>query len=274
MSAPTVFFIDDSATMREVIKIAFRRENIEVVACHDGDAAIAQMQQQHPDVVISDVIMPGKDGYEVCQQIKRTPGFGDTPVVLMSGVVNRNVAEKAFAVKADELIRKPFQPQDLIARVKQLLQNKKSVPAGVVLAPSPMPVAAAPVPVAAAPMPPVAPPPVAAPVRANGNGQGSPLTTLSDIFSNPVPPRAPAAEYANAPAVAATVAAPAPSVQAIRVPAPPVRTAISSNGDVGKLRIEVMRLENLVKKLQSELEAEREYARALEEHIKTLQEND
>ena len=144
MSAPTVFFIDDSATMREVIKIAFRRENIEVVACHDGDAAIAQMQQQHPDVVISDVIMPGKDGYEVCQQIKQTPGFGNTPVVLMSGVVNRNVAEKAFAVKADELIRKPFQPQDLIARVKQLLESKKNVPA------------AAPAPVVAAPMPPVA----------------------------------------------------------------------------------------------------------------------
>ena len=161
MSAPTVFFIDDSATMREVIKIAFRRENIEVVACHDGDAAIAQMQQQHPDVVISDVIMPGKDGYEVCQQIKQTPGFGNTPVVLMSGVVNRNVAEKAFAVKADELIRKPFQPQDLIARVKQLLENKKNAPV------------TAPVPVIAAPAPPVAPPPMAAPARANGNGQGS-----------------------------------------------------------------------------------------------------
>jgi CheY-like chemotaxis protein len=274
MSAPTVFFIDDSATMREVIKIAFRRENIEVVACHDGDAAIAQMQQQHPDVVISDVIMPGKDGYEVCQQIKRTPGFGDTPVVLMSGVVNRNVAEKAFAVKADELIRKPFQPQDLITRVKQLLQNKKSSPAAVAAA-APAPVAAAPAPLAAAPMPPVAPPPMAAPVRANGNGQGSPATTLSDIFSNPVPPRAPAAEYASVPAlVTPAVAAPAPVPQPTRVASAPVRTAISANGDVGKLRIEVMRLENLVKKLQSELEAEREYARALEEHIKTLQEND
>jgi CheY-like chemotaxis protein len=268
MSAPTVFFIDDSATMREVIKIAFRRENIEVVACHDGDAAIAQMQQQHPDVVISDVIMPGKDGYEVCQQIKRTPGFGDTPVVLMSGVVNRNVAEKAFAVKADELIRKPFQPQDLIARVKQLLQNKKSAPPAAVTAPAPV----AAVPVAAA-----APPPIAAPLRANGNGQGSPATTLSDIFSNPVPPRAPAAEYTSAPAVALAAVAPAAAalpVQATRVPSPSVRTAISANGDVGKLRIEVMRLENLVKKLHSELEAEREYARALEEHIKTLQEND
>ena len=264
MSAPTVFFIDDSATMREVIKIAFRRENIEVVACHDGDAAIAQMQQQHPDVVISDVIMPGKDGYEVCQQIKQTPGFGNTPVVLMSGVVNRNVAEKAFAVKADELIRKPFQPQDLIARVKQLLENKKNAPVAVT--------APVPVPVVAAPVPPIAPPPMAAPVRANGNGQGAPATTLSDIFSAPVPPRAPAPEYVNAPAVA--VAAPAPVAQAARVPSPPVRTAISSNGDIGKLRIEVMRLENLVKKLHSELEAEREYSRALEEHIKTLQEND
>lgn len=274
MSAPTVFFIDDSATMREVIKIAFRRENIEVVACHDGDAAIAQMQQQPPDVVISDVIMPGKDGYEVCQQIKQTPGLGNTPVVLMSGVVNRNVAEKAFAVKADELIRKPFQPQDLIARVKQLLQNKKSAPAAIAAA-VPAPVAApALVTMAAAPMPPMAPPPMAAPLRANGNGQAIPATTLSDIFSNPVPPRAPAAEYASAPAVIGTVAAPAPMPQAARIPSPPVRTAISSNGDVGKLRIEVMRLENLVKKLHSELEAEREYARALEEHIKTLQETD
>lgn len=269
MSAPTVFFIDDSATMREVIKIAFRRENIEVVACHDGDAAIAQMQQQHPDVVISDVIMPGKDGYEVCQQIKQTPGFGNTPVVLMSGVVNRNVAEKAFAVKADELIRKPFQPQDLIARVKQLLQNKKSAPAAVA-APAPVPVAAAPVaPIAP---PPMVAPPMAAPVRANGNGQGTPATTLSDIFSSPVTPRAPAPEYVNTPAAA--MAAPAPVAQPTRIPSPPTRTAISANGDVGKLRIEVMRLENLVKKLHSELEAEREYARALEEHIKTLQEND
>ena len=269
MSAPTVFFIDDSATMREVIKIAFRRENIEVVACHDGDAAIAQMQQQRPDVVISDVIMPGKDGYEVCQQIKKTPGYGDTPVVLMSGVVNRNVAEKAFAVKADELIRKPFQPQDLIARVKQLLQNKKT---GAVAPP------AAPISVAAVSVP--TPAPVAA--RPNGNGQTAPAASLSDIFSAPVPPRAPAPDFTNAPAApvvtapamaATAVAAPPAPAQPVRVPAP-TRTAISGNGDLGKLRIEVLRLENLVKKLHSELEAEREYARALEEHIKTLQEND
>ena len=123
MSAiPTVYFIDDSATMREVIKIAFRRENINVVACHDAVSALAEIETAKPDLVITDVIMPNKDGYDVCQYIKAHPDLKKTPVVLMSGVVNRAVAEKAFAVKADELLRKPFQPQDLIARVKHLLQ--------------------------------------------------------------------------------------------------------------------------------------------------------
>src|SRR5258708_26420150 len=119
---PTVYFIDDSATMREVIKIAFRRENINVIACHDAASAISKIEHNVPDVVISDVIMPDKDGYEMCQFIKQHPRLGKTPVILMSGVVNRTVAEKAFAVKADELIRKPFQPQDLITRVKTLLR--------------------------------------------------------------------------------------------------------------------------------------------------------
>src|SRR6516165_149376 len=122
--APTVYFIDDSATMREVIKIAFRRENINVVACHDGASALSQMDQLRPDVIISDVIMPDQDGYQVCEFIKQHPRLGKTPVILMSGVVNRAVAERAFSVKADELIRKPFQPQDLIARVRQLLSPR------------------------------------------------------------------------------------------------------------------------------------------------------
>ena len=84
-------------------------------------SAFAQIELQAPDIVITDVIMPDKDGYEVCQHIKHHPTLGKTPVILMSGVVNKAVAEKAFAVKADELIRKPFQPQDLITRVRHLL---------------------------------------------------------------------------------------------------------------------------------------------------------
>src|SRR5947209_17774579 len=105
----TVYFIDDSATMREVIKIAFRRENITVITAAEASSAIAQFEQTPPDAVITDVIKPGQDGYSVCSQIRQHPQFSRTPVILMSGVVNKSVADKAVSVGADELIRKPFQ---------------------------------------------------------------------------------------------------------------------------------------------------------------------
>src|SRR5438309_1390774 len=163
---PTVYFIDDSATMREVIKIAFRRESINVITCADAASALAQFEQNRPDVVITDVIMPDQDGYSVCTQIKQNPQFSEVPVVLMSGVVNKSVADKAVSVKADELIRKPFQPQELIARVKSLLDPKgaatppaveRSGPSNALsnlFAPAPVPI----VPRCVAPPPPAAPP--------------------------------------------------------------------------------------------------------------------
>jgi len=235
---PRVLFIDDSATMREVMKIAFRRENIGVVACHDAASALVQIEQIPPDVVITDVIMPDKDGFEVCQFIKQHPRLGKIPVVLLSGVVNREVADKAFNVKADELIRKPFQPQDLIARVKQLLAPKGAAPA--------------------APAPPLSAP--------EGSQHGN---VLSGIFGKPALPARLPAPPAIPPAVPAPALARGPFAPAVAPPA--VRNA---SPDLAKLRLEVMRLENLVKKLQSELGAEREYSRALESHVKTLQESD
>src|SRR5580693_4505585 len=119
VSKPNVYFIDDSATMREVVKIAFRHENFNVVTCSDMASAVAQFDETAPDAVI----MPDKDGYQLCEFIKQHPRFAATPVFLMSGVVNREVAERAHEVKADELIRKPFHPQDLVTRVKKLLNR-------------------------------------------------------------------------------------------------------------------------------------------------------
>ena len=251
-TAPTVYFIDDSATMREVIKIAFRRENINVIACHDAASAFAQIELQAPDVVITDVIMPDKDGYEVCQHIKHHPTLSKTPVILMSGVVNKAVADKAFAVKADELIRKPFQPQDLITRVRHLLNPATAAP----------------------PVPPMA--------------AAASAAALSSIFSAPAgaanlrtrptmpPVSAPPAAYSQPAAPPQQqYAAPAPRVIP-PMPQRPVPAGASAPAslDLQKMKLELMRLENLVKKLQSELEAEREYTRALEEHVKTLTESE
>jgi len=258
-AAPTVYFIDDSATMREVIKIAFRRENIQVVACHDAASAFQQIEQVKPDVVISDVIMPDKDGYEVCQYIKQHPSLGKTPVILMSGVVNRAVAEKAFAVKADELIRKPFQPQDLITRVRHLLRPGAAAP--------PAPPAAA----ASAALSSI--------FAAQANGIAGRARAAAPSAFPPAMARPAAAPPTPAvPAAASNItpfpatAPPAAAAAPPPLPQPPPRP--TTGMDMAKMKLEVMRLEGLVKKLQAELEAEREYSRALEAHIKTLQESE
>ena len=243
---PTVYFIDDSATMREVIKIAFRRENINVITCADAASALAQFEQNRPDVVITDVIMPDQDGYSVCSQIKQHPEFSETPVVLMSGVVNKSVADKAVSVKADELIRKPFQPQELIGRVKSLLQPKNAAPA-----------------------------PAA--------DRSEPSTALTNLFSPPPAPVQPRQSAPPPPAATESVwpralaeafiprqpLQPQPDQQQS---APgPVRSAPTA-ADIHKLRIEIAHLDLLVKKLQTELQIERQYNQALEAQIRKLTE--
>jgi CheY-like chemotaxis protein len=278
-TVPTVYFIDDSATMREVIKIAFRRENINVVACHDAATALGEIQEARPDVVITDVIMPEKDGYEVCQYIKNHPDLGKTPVILMSGVVNRAVAERAFAVKADELLRKPFQPQDLITRVKHLLKPKGQ--------PAPTPINAN---SAAAALTSIFSAASAAqqsqharPQMAASNGPQpipvpAPRVAPAAVAPTPVSASVPVPAPTPAPAAVAPVAAPAsvaaPAPAPIQMPSAPAQAKAAGNGDMAKMKIEILRLEGLVKKLQSELQAEREYSRALEAHIKTLQETE
>lgn len=281
--APTVYFIDDSATMREVIKIAFRRENINVITCADAASALAQFEQNRPDVVITDVIMPNQDGYAVCSQIKQHPEFGGIPVVLMSGVVNKSVADKAVAVQADELIRKPFQPQELIGRVRTLLAPKEPATTQTTRERSnsnalqnlfaPTPPAVAP---EAVPLPITTPPasettsepawpralaeaftPLLSPFSANGAQQAQnqrtpqPLTAQHVGTQQPPTPPPPAQQ----PSV--------PQTNQQSSPAP-------SSRELVMLRAEIARLELLVKKVQTELQLEREYNQALEKQIHTL----
>lgn len=234
---PTVYFIDDSATMREVIKIAFRRESINVITCHDAASALARFGETTPDVVITDVIMPERDGYEVCQLIKKDEKLAKTPVILMSGVVDRTVAEKAIAARADELIRKPFQPQELIARVKNLLNPKPQV--------------------------------LIAEERPPASTETRSAASLSGIFAIPTE---------SVPVPMSTAPRPIPAAVSQRpvVPSPysSPRPPAAPSAEIQKLKFEIQRLEMLVKKLQSELEAERKYVASLESHMRTLQETD
>jgi CheY-like chemotaxis protein len=159
-----ILLADDSITIQKVIELTFSDEDFDVVTVGNGRLALEKLPEVRPDLVLCDIIMPEKDGYEVCEQIKTSPATAHIPVLLLTGAFEPFDQERAARAGYDGSLAKPFEPETLIAKVKDLLAR----------APAPPPVAVAPPPLVAAP-PPVAAPPAVLP------------------FQRPAPPPAPPA---------------------------------------------------------------------------------
>jgi CheY-like chemotaxis protein len=114
---------DDSVTIQRVIELTFADEDIRVVAVSDGDQAIARIGTESPDIVLVDVGMPGKTGYDVAQHIKGSPALRHIPVLLLTGAFEPVDQAKAAEAGCDGVLAKPFEPQLVIARVKELLER-------------------------------------------------------------------------------------------------------------------------------------------------------
>jgi CheY-like chemotaxis protein len=125
----TLLLADDSVTIQRVIELTFADEDIDVVAVSDGDQAIARLDTVPPDIVLVDVGMPGKTGYEVAAYVKKSPQLSHIPVVLLTGAFEPIDPEKAAGAGCDGVLAKPFEPQQVIGRVKELL-NKPQRPIG------------------------------------------------------------------------------------------------------------------------------------------------
>jgi CheY-like chemotaxis protein len=118
---PTLLLADDSVTIQRVIELTFADEDIQVVAVSDGDAAIAQLNANPPDIVLADIGMPGKSGYEVAQYIKQSPRLQHIPIVLLTGAFEPVDQERANDAGCDGILQKPFEPQQVVGRVRELL---------------------------------------------------------------------------------------------------------------------------------------------------------
>jgi CheY-like chemotaxis protein len=126
----TLLLADDSVTIQRVIELTFADEDVRVVAVSDGDQAIAAIDKTPPDIVLADVGMPGKDGYQVAEHIKHTPRLAHIPVVLLTGAFEPIDQARAAAVGCDGVLAKPFEPQLVIGRVKELLARPKNAAPG------------------------------------------------------------------------------------------------------------------------------------------------
>jgi CheY-like chemotaxis protein len=150
-----ILLADDSITIQKVIELTFSDEDFEVVTVGNGRLAVDRIAEVRPDVVLCDIIMPEKDGYEVCDYIKKNPSLSHIPVLLLTGAFEPFDQERANRVGCDGFLAKPFEPQTLIAKVKDLLAKAgpKSTTAAFRAVPPTPPSPAVPPP-AAAPAPP------------------------------------------------------------------------------------------------------------------------
>jgi CheY-like chemotaxis protein len=112
---------DDSVTIQRVIELTFADEDVKVIAVGDGQTAIDRITADPPDIVLADVGMPARDGYEVAAFVKNTPDLAHIPVLLLTGAFEPVDEARASAVRCDGVLAKPFEPQLLIGRVKELL---------------------------------------------------------------------------------------------------------------------------------------------------------
>ena len=116
---------DDSVTIQRVIELTFADEDVQVIAVGNGADAIERAQRDRPDIVLADVGMPERNGYEVAAFIKGTPNLAHIPVVLLTGAFEPVDEGRARSVGCDGVLVKPFEPQLVISRVKELLAGKQ-----------------------------------------------------------------------------------------------------------------------------------------------------
>ncbi|HEV8307640.1 MAG TPA: response regulator [Methylomirabilota bacterium] len=116
-----VLVVDDSVTIRKVVERALEARSIQVLSAASGTEAIDRIEREAPDVVICDVIMPDKDGYQICEFVKTHPDLAKTPVLLISGIVNGAVLERAAQVHSDDVMRKPFAAEELVRKIDGFL---------------------------------------------------------------------------------------------------------------------------------------------------------
>jgi CheY-like chemotaxis protein len=224
----TLLLADDSVTIQKVVGISFANEDIVLLTVDNGDDAIVRARESRPDIILADVVMPGKNGYDVCQAIKSDASLAHIPVLLLTGTFEAFDEQRAARVGADGHITKPFEAQALVDQVNGLLSRPAPTSAGA-SAPAEAPAAAA-----AKPARPAPPQPVshtadtaydffddeATATREAPREESSPQETTVTFGVSPL---------AAAPAEPAPFTPPAPAFSAPEAPAPSVEASFGND---------------------------------------------
>lgn len=130
---------DDSLTIQKVVELTFSDGGYQLTCVANGRLALEEVLQDPPDLILADVVMPEKNGYEVCEAIKRNPATAGIPVILLAGTFEPFDRERAEQLGCDAIVSKPFDSHQLFRKVEELLANRGEVIVSANPAPAPAP---------------------------------------------------------------------------------------------------------------------------------------
>ncbi|PEL13926.1 response regulator transcription factor [Bacillus sp. AFS017336] len=121
-----ILIVDDDSHIRELLKMYLQSEGYTTFEAANGDEASTLLENQQINLAIVDVMMPGKDGYQLCEEIRE---YYDFPVILLTAKSELSDKEKGFAVGTDDYLTKPFEPKEILFRIKALLRRYNMISA-------------------------------------------------------------------------------------------------------------------------------------------------
>lgn len=125
-----ILLVEDDAELVEFMKMVFEREKYHVITAMDGLSALEKARNEHPDIVLLDVLLPKMNGYEVCDKLRQDPVTCLLPIMMVTSLTALKDRVTGIKLGADQFVSKPFEPVELLARVERLIhQTRRNVAA-------------------------------------------------------------------------------------------------------------------------------------------------
>ncbi len=128
MAGEKILDIDDSPTVQRLIEMILASQGYQVVLASDGEEGIAKARSERPEVILVDFVMPKMNGYQVCKTLKDDPEFKDTPIILVTSKGDKVGSKFVDVLGITEYFTKPFQPEELLAKIREVIDRKKQAP--------------------------------------------------------------------------------------------------------------------------------------------------
>jgi DNA-binding response OmpR family regulator len=123
MKNKKIMIVDDETQLVDFIRLRLEKEEYQVAVAYDGEEALQKIRQEKPDLIILDLMLPKMDGYMICSLFKRDKRFADVPIILFTARSQEEDIKLGEKVGADAYITKPYEPQILLDKIKELLEK-------------------------------------------------------------------------------------------------------------------------------------------------------